>query len=571
VNYNSKPWSENEKLIILAELNNPAISNRKIAKYLGVNRTRIEKLVAKRKLGLKFSDTMGRPRRVDPIGEENISSTILSAKNDGKPLTVSETKIVIENEVVKSDQRRGLSGLTSSVHPQTMKQILRNVKATVEKGQSMTNARHKESKDIRNMVSMAVMNEAYAKFKAPQMIGNYDATQFILSGTCEELLVTIKEDNYNMYKQDVPLSKVEDSKLCQAVKWMMLCNANGNLCNDVFLISDPSMKEDEFNCHQITGLSHNTDPSSTGWLCFCQTRVGNLKFFSWYLSTIVVSFINKCRSLVEGSSKDVVQNNERFYIVADGEDIQIRPLEYDDVATILEENKIDFGKGPASCTNTIGNACDRSNLFKGTKTVLKHITSANKTDFEDIILEDKLYAVMSQFHSGIPSAKARFFSKGMVKIVKSLARVVNFQIIIHGFNRIGVYPLSAEKCLSNCDESVLKQFDAEMIEEIIFKIPGLVEQLLDESNGGQVTEQVMDEVGIPSIERDDRRTTPKDQRTQNQQRAVMLNHPAARKRRKEWLSTKKMREEQKRTKGVIPVVTKLQEQKESERPIVLRK
>lgn len=136
----------------------------------------------------------------------------------------------------------------------------------------------------------------------------------------------------------------------------------------------------------------------------------------------------------------------------------------------------------------------------------------------------------------------------MVKIVKSLARVVNFQIIIHGFNRIGVYPLSAEKCLSNCDESVLKQFDAEMIEEIIYKIPGLVEHLLDESNGGQVTEQVMDEVGIPSIERDDRRTTPKDQRTQNQQRAVMLNHPAARKRRKEWLSTKKMREEQKKDK-----------------------
>jgi hypothetical protein len=68
----------------------------------------------------------------------------------------------------------------------------------------------KESKDTRNMVSMAVMNQA--KLKAPQMIGNYDATQFILSGTCEELLVTIKEDNDNC-KEGAPLSKVEDSKL----------------------------------------------------------------------------------------------------------------------------------------------------------------------------------------------------------------------------------------------------------------------------------------------------------------------------------------------------------------------
>jgi transposase len=101
---------ENEKLLILAELKNPAKSYRNIAKYLGVNRTRIEKIVAKRKLGLKFSDTMGRPRRVDPIGEENISSTILSVKNAGIPLTVSEIKIVIEKEVVKSVQKSGLSG-----------------------------------------------------------------------------------------------------------------------------------------------------------------------------------------------------------------------------------------------------------------------------------------------------------------------------------------------------------------------------------------------------------------------------------------------------------------------------
>jgi len=43
----------------------------------------------------------------------------------------------------------------------------------------------------------------------------------------------------------------------------MLCNANGNLCEDVFLESDPNMNEDDFDCHSIIGLSHNTDPASS--------------------------------------------------------------------------------------------------------------------------------------------------------------------------------------------------------------------------------------------------------------------------------------------------------------------
>jgi hypothetical protein len=53
---------------------------------------------------------------------------------------------------------------------------------------------HKEMKDLRNMVAMAIMNEAYAKFKLPQMIENFDATQFIISGSNEDMFVTIKID-----------------------------------------------------------------------------------------------------------------------------------------------------------------------------------------------------------------------------------------------------------------------------------------------------------------------------------------------------------------------------------------
>jgi hypothetical protein len=54
-------------------------------------------------------------------------------------------------------------------------------------------------------------------------------------------------------------------------------------------------------------------------------------------------------------------------MVADGEQLQLQPYDDEEIMTMLEEYRIELGKGPASCTNTIGNACDRSHLLKAAK------------------------------------------------------------------------------------------------------------------------------------------------------------------------------------------------------------
>jgi predicted nucleic acid-binding protein len=46
----------------------------------------------------------------------------------------------------------------------------------------MTKARHREKMDIKNMVSVAIMNEAYAKKQASSNDRDFDATQLIISG-----------------------------------------------------------------------------------------------------------------------------------------------------------------------------------------------------------------------------------------------------------------------------------------------------------------------------------------------------------------------------------------------------
>jgi hypothetical protein len=232
------------------------------------------------------------------------------------------------------------------------------------------------------------------------------------------------------------------------------------------------------------------------------------------------------------------QQDDGFYMVADGEEIQIAPVENDDVSRILAEKRICLGKGPASCTNTIRNACDRSNLFKSIKKVLKSIKTTTETDYIDPLLQSKIHVVITSTHPTISTAKAAFLSKGIVKITRSLARVVNFQIVAHGFERIGVYPLSARRCIGNCDLTTLEQYDSQTIDHIISSIPQLSEYFLDEAVGGQLTEEQMDAAGIPTVESNDRRVKLKDLRSQSHQRAVLISNPASRKRRKDWIESR---------------------------------
>jgi hypothetical protein len=318
---------------------------------------------------------------------------------------------------------------------------------------------------------MAAMNEAFANGKAAHNIGNFDATQFIVSEKNGEPLVSIKKKE----EDNIPVTLEEESTFDQGIKWMFLCTAAGHIGDDVFLLSDSTMGEEDFQYVRIRGLTHTCNPAASGWLCFCKTRCGNEKFFKWYITEVLVNFVEDVRHLLPDDMKDVC-----MYIVADGEEVQVKPIENDDVDAILFQHKIDIGKGPASCTGTVGNACDRSHLFKASKKVLKCINSINKSDFEEPILEVSVNQSISELRPKLTVAKRSFISKGVVKVVRSLGKVVNPQIVMHGFERIGVYPLNHKKCISNCDKSILETFDAEDIDNMVAKIPELSNHFLDE-------------------------------------------------------------------------------------------
>lgn len=146
---------------------------------------------------------------------------------------------------------------------------------------------------------------------------------------------------------------------------------------------------------------------------------------------------------------------------------------------------------------------------------------------------------LRQYHPGITDHKRRIYSEGLVRIARSLAHVVTFDIVANGFKRIGLDPVDPQLCFANCRQDILESIGKTKLDDVALKIPDMAEHFKD-SHEGELREDVMDEFGVPTVEIDDRRKLPKHNRTQSHQRAVVLNPSGARKRRKEYLAKRKM-------------------------------
>jgi hypothetical protein len=135
----------------------------------------------------------------------------------------------------------------------------------------------------------------------------------------------------------------------------------------------------------------------------------------------MLKFAHDCRQLLPE-----IDRSQSFYMIADGEAIQIQPYDDEDVLSEVEKFNVDIGKGPASCTNTIGNACDRSHLFKAAKKSLQSVSSVTRVDFEDLVLENKIFGAIENDHRQLAAERRRNICKGLVKIARSLNKVVDW-------------------------------------------------------------------------------------------------------------------------------------------------
>jgi hypothetical protein len=506
----------------------------------------------------------GRPSLISSKQQEEIKSIVLDANKIKKSLNTGELKNLLIDKVKESAMERGGNGLgtSSNISHVSMRKYQRQLGLTIEKGQRTTEARRIASMDIRNFISMAVMNHVCGEGLSWHSIFNMDATQFILSFTNQSKLIGVQ-------KSKDPTTRTGEDNLNLMIKQYFLVSASGLVAPPLFIIGEKSLGDNEMILLKIRGLNFSYNGTSYGYIIFMPTRTSTKEnkecykeFNKFLFQHYVVEFIRDCR---ENS------HDQQAYLVIDGEATQLEALDITQTEEILKENKIDIGKGPASCSGVCGNALDCGNLFKATKTSIRGKEGIGQGVSPDSEMEEK---ILNEINNNnilkndkiLSSGRKRKISSAIVYLFYKEMNVLTRDIIKGGFQKIGMtmenyqgiqYNINTRNSnnqfpklnitLSCCPSH--RDIEKNELDLIRDKFPTLIDYF---EHRGEITEKEFDDLNIRKNIMDGeeelqegKNEKEKNERVLHRQRAVLLTKDASVQRRLEYKKIKQEKENKK--------------------------
>jgi hypothetical protein len=422
---------------------------------------------------------------------------------------LSAFHILTEAEACETKKRRGLAGVDQRISKKTIKRMKLNHSFVEVKCQFKTHARSFAESDVRNLYSFAIMNEAFVSPLVAPMCFNWDATQYCINAEGHATIVKCEGDSSK------PPTALSDGGLGFAIKYYHFHNANGDLAPAVFIIADDTMTAEDFYFEEVVGLSHTQLVDATGYLVFTKTRNCNAAFYRWYAHHIVAPFVEVCRESHGCKNED--NSPMRAFVVCDGEPSQIQVFQEEHVLTAMKNNRIDFGKSPASCSG-ITQSSDDSDFFKGSK---KKLVRIRETDYINQGLNMRLNSIITSRvdldgQARFTSGKKSLIINALQQVVYSIKHVLTPEIVKTGYKRIGQFPVSFKTTIGRCTRQVTAR-DMDIMEKAL---PDMVEIF---RTTGKVTEAQMDAAGIFSVNGESTNSKPKDERALHQQRSVIMN------------------------------------------------
>jgi len=418
----------------------------------------------------------------------------------------------------KSSTRAGVANGSNEICGRTVSRQFKKFNLKCVKPQRKTQARIRNEYDMRNSYTMIAMVYAFAEFLDPNMLFNWDATQFAIErdGVTDVLVLKSEVDC-------IPPTVKSSGETGIAIKYIHFHNSAGDIAPAVYLIADDSLSANEIVCQSIPGLGNGTELGSLGWLCMCKTRQANCEFYKWFAQTIVVPFVRDSRRICDSKNPD--GSDMRAFVTCDGEEAQIRVFQEDCMLALFRDALIDFGKTPASCS-AICQSSDVSSFFKAMKTSVSNVQDQL---WQNASLAKKIKAFFtSRATCGISAVNKSKLVDGLQKITFCMQKVLNKGIIKNGYVRCGQdAPIGLD-----CDgKPTMEKFHAQMrlckaditegeMKILIDKFPDMVAIMRAR---GTVTEAEMDALNIPSVNHLDADQKPKDQRALHKQRAVIMN------------------------------------------------
>jgi hypothetical protein len=512
-----KSLSEEQVAAIVNANQNEGISRQKLASFIGCGASTIGDIVHRALKNLSRSSKVGRPPLLNSTALENLRKKTIEMKKKKQTMTVNEFKSAMIDQIKLTDLQRGGNGLL--VHDEVGRDSIRKyskiIQAHRNKGQTTTTARFKAGMDIRNFTSMAVMNEVLGNGLSWHSMGNMDASQFLLQFTNQSPVITCGKAD------DEPVTREEESSMDIFIKQFFLVTAHGNIAPPLYLVAAEKLNKDACIILKVPHLSFSFDTTSYGYIIFTQTRKPNILFNLFLWQTYVKDFIEEVMKQAE---------SERFYLVVDGEATQIDAIDDVRIKSMLENNKIALGKGPASCSGVCGNALDCSDLFKGCKTKLRNKEAVGTGQSPNSELEETIDSLITNHPALEIASKKRYkIVKGIVHLNYNEMEVLKKSTIMKGFDRIGMIGnQKLEKTLSCCYN--YKNIPVDQITTIKRNFNTLVNSF---RTHGEIKDSQYDEMKIIRTQ-----TKDKDSLVVYCQRAVWLNNMESISRRIAYLGVK---------------------------------
>ena len=116
--------------------------------------------------------------------------------------------------------------------------------------------------------SMWIMMLSCTKFMTPELIWNFDSTQFICGYDLKDGKIAVINETILGLTPTI----VRNTELDLFVKWVYLCSASGEADPVVLVIAIDCLNEDEYHVLEVPGLTYSANPIEIGYIAFCKSR-----------------------------------------------------------------------------------------------------------------------------------------------------------------------------------------------------------------------------------------------------------------------------------------------------------
>lgn len=373
--YKPCPWGPGKKDLSNAVFNHTEIkwliwkseqqdwSVVKVEKYYNLKPRRVQNYVTRDRNGKSLTGKRGRPSRIGPEQEKELSQKLSNRKYQLEPEQVEE---YINDLAKKWGESLGKNPRQiSAVSKRTLARLKARLEVQKGNAEMTTTARAKAVEDIRNFVSFAAVLFHLDSLVPYYLTVNIDSSVFTVGeqfktkkrveyvGKIEGCVKTMPEKGK---KQEGPLG----------IKAYLPITGGGSSGNLVFIIPQEDLQEEENYWEEVPGLGIGVGVSSTAYLVFMASKTISKSFLNNYHEKVLIPL------LVELRKQYFLTIETPAWLQLDGECTHIKYYENYSVLEELEKVNLLVTKSPAS-TTAVTQPCDNGGCFKGTKTTLYNL------------------------------------------------------------------------------------------------------------------------------------------------------------------------------------------------------